>query len=243
MNDPYAALAAYYDLLIPDWEAAVRNAGEQLDRILRPLGVTSVLDCTCGTGIHSIGLAQKGYSVTGSDVSRPMLRKARQNAQRTGVAVRWLHADIRSLRAAVKDCFDAVITCGSSLLHLVSPRDLSEALESMFAVTREGGYILTVVASSEKSLKKIYPFMYKQIQLPDGVEVSFFTTTEYGEEAIFLNLFIVRTVSGNPKVTHIPMRLRLVGQQELQDLLIKVGFVHVKSLSNSGTLTLLAEKT
>lgn len=44
--------------------------------------------------------------------------------------LRWLHADIRSLRAAVKDCFEAVITCGSSLLHLVSPRDLSEALES-----------------------------------------------------------------------------------------------------------------
>lgn len=243
MKDPYAALAAYYDLLVPDWQRALEYAGERLETILRPLGVVSVLDCTCGTGIDSIALARKGYQVTGSDVSRPMLTKARQNARLAGATVRWLHADVRSLRPTVPGSFDAVISCGSSLSHLVGPQDLSEALASMFAVTREGGYLLIALGSSENIRRGDLPFTSRQIKLPRGEEVSFFTTVDCGPDKATLNVFIARGSNEDCKVTHVPMELRLIELEELSGLVAAAGFTQVEDLSGAGAITLLAKKT
>jgi len=39
-----------------------------------------VLDTACGTGVHTIALAQHGFTVTGADPSPAMVERARQNA-------------------------------------------------------------------------------------------------------------------------------------------------------------------
>ncbi len=43
------------------WESAVERQGEALDRLIRELapGAHDVLDCACGIGTQTIGLAQR----------------------------------------------------------------------------------------------------------------------------------------------------------------------------------------
>jgi release factor glutamine methyltransferase len=71
-------------------------------------GGTAVLDV--GTGSGAVALALKDerpdLQVTGSDVSAPALELAHANADRLGLAVRWLRAD---LLEGVPDEFEAVL--------------------------------------------------------------------------------------------------------------------------------------
>jgi SAM-dependent methyltransferase len=56
-----------------------------------------ILDVGCGYGRHAIELVQRGYSVTGLDLSLPLLIRAADEAQRRGLAVNFVHADMREM--------------------------------------------------------------------------------------------------------------------------------------------------
>lgn len=241
-RDDYRRLAPYYDYLHPDGEEALARTGESLDNILKPLNVRTVLDCTCGTGLQALALARKGYDVTGSDISRPMLRKAMAKARATGLKVRWIHADVRCLQTAIENSFDAVITCGNSLLHLTTSDELGLAIRSMFDAIAPEGSLLIDLADSEGSLFNPHPFMSSKIQLPDGARLSVYTTTEHKGEITVLNVFMARDTSGGTEVTHTSMRLRIPVREELLQLLDKVGFAEVLDISSRGSITLLARK-
>src|SRR2546422_6505853 len=49
---------------------------------------SSILDLCCGHGRHAIPLAQRGYKVTGQDLSEVFLREAEKEAQAQSVNVR-----------------------------------------------------------------------------------------------------------------------------------------------------------
>ena len=52
------------------------------------------LDLGCGTGTHSIYLAQHGWDVIGLDAVDRALRRARRKAARAGAGVRWVLGDV-----------------------------------------------------------------------------------------------------------------------------------------------------
>lgn len=242
MKDPYASLAQYYDYLHPDGEEALRITGDWLHGILKPLEARSILDCTCGTGLQAIALAGRGYGVTGSDISKPMLRKAREKGRAAGVEIRWVHADMTRLEASLKRQFDAVITCGNSLLHLTCLDDLYLAARSMFGVTRHGGNLLVSMADSEESLFDPHPFMSGRVALPDGRALSLYTTRERHGDITTLNVFTAVDAPEGPQVTHTSMRLRIHGREELTDTLTQAGFSGIADISRKGSITLLVRK-
>jgi len=242
MSDPYSILAKHYDLLMDDWSQALTRAGEWLDDILRPLAVHSILDCTCGTGLQSIALVKRGYSVTGVDISPAMLRKARENAQRAGVAVCWVRSDIRSLQNDIRECFDAVITCGNSLLHLASESDLCQGIRSMFAATRHGGYFLIDLAEYEENLRSQPPFRCQQVPESNGKQAIFFATKEQAGRIVTLNIFVLRETKRGWRTIKRSMELRPPQKSELLDLLTAEGFEEIRDISRPGSITILAKK-
>ena len=56
-----------------------------------------IIDIGCGTGRHSIELAKRGYSMTGIDLSKSLLEKAREKAKHNGVQIDFLKHDARNL--------------------------------------------------------------------------------------------------------------------------------------------------
>jgi methyl halide transferase len=81
----------------PFWDAGVpsgelRRVVEQ--GIVRP-GLA--VDLGCGSGTDAIYLASKGFEVTAIDIAPTALSLAREKAERAGVKVRWLLANVLSL--------------------------------------------------------------------------------------------------------------------------------------------------
>lgn len=67
----------------------------------------NILDIGCGTGRHAVELANRGYNVTGVDLSGKMLEKASQKAMEAEVDIEFRLADARNL--PFKKEFDLVI--------------------------------------------------------------------------------------------------------------------------------------
>jgi len=88
----YGRFARYYDLIYSgkDYERETRIIMDLVKRA----GVKGrdLLDVGCGTGRHAVLLSEKGFKVTGIDLSPEMLKIARRRSKK----VRFLQGDMRT---------------------------------------------------------------------------------------------------------------------------------------------------
>lgn len=141
----YADIAADYERIFEDWHASMRWQADVLDRLLRAeTGAEpgSLLDCSCGIGTQAIGLAERGYTVRGTDLSPESIERAKGEAAALGVDVTFGVADMRALEDSVPGAFDVVLSCDNSWSHLLTDDDVHAAARSMAAKLRPGGLLL-----------------------------------------------------------------------------------------------------
>jgi len=142
----FGAYSQYYDLLYrdKDYAAEVDYVCKLVERE-RP-GSRSLLDLGCGTGRHDFLLAERGYQVTGIDLSSDMLQVADAERSRRLESVpraeppTFSQGDVRSVKLGRQ--FDVVI----SLFHVMSYQstndDLLAGLGTLHDHTRPGGLVL-----------------------------------------------------------------------------------------------------
>jgi SAM-dependent methyltransferase len=141
----YDAFSAHYDRFV-NWPSRLAYEmpfiEKQLYRAGSPGGFR-VLDSACGTGMHAIELAKRGYAAAGADLSAKMIERARENAVSAGVAARFEAAGFGQLQAAFgSETFDVLLCLGNSLPHVLNPSELAATLEDFAACLRPGGLLL-----------------------------------------------------------------------------------------------------
>jgi ubiquinone/menaquinone biosynthesis C-methylase UbiE len=111
---------AIYGSLLSD-ERTAREVDGIVKLLALPQG-SRILDLACGHGRHAISLAERGYVVTGQDLSEVFLNRARTDAQTRGAAqVNWVHSDMRHIPFV--DEFDAIINIFTAFGYLeATPR-------------------------------------------------------------------------------------------------------------------------
>ena len=137
----YNRLAEFFDVMI-DWNSRLAVELPFIESVFAKHGVRSVLDCACGTGGHTLALAQRGYRVAGSDISAAMIARAEVNTQRAGLSIPYRVARFQDLRAAFDEKFDAVLCLGNSLVHVLSDEDALASLQNMRDCLRAGGVLI-----------------------------------------------------------------------------------------------------
>ena len=101
-----------------------------------PVGVRSVLDLCCGTGLLAGELVARGYRVAGVDASEQMLALARE---RLGTEVALSRATLPDL--AVEGVFDAAV-CTFDGLNYLTPEELRLTMAAVALRLRPAGWLV-----------------------------------------------------------------------------------------------------
>jgi SAM-dependent methyltransferase len=131
-----------YDHFV-NWEKRLAYELPFIEGQLAKAGAGHVVDAACGTGQHAIALAQRGYRVTGTDLSAPMIERARANADQRGVeGVTFRVAGFGEIAAQVDQPADAVLCLGNSLPHLLSEEAMEATMQDFADLLVPGGLLL-----------------------------------------------------------------------------------------------------
>ena len=133
----YNALAPGYDDLTRGHDHAAWTAA--IEERAREAGLrgTRLLDVACGTGNTMLPMLERGYEVTGLDVSEAMLAEAER---KTAGRARLIRADMRAV--PVLGGFDLVWCLGDALNYLDTEADLTAAFAGMRANLAPEGVVV-----------------------------------------------------------------------------------------------------
>jgi glycine/sarcosine N-methyltransferase len=169
----YDQFSADYDRFV-DWPARLAYELPFLEGLLSRLpeeGFATplkVVDAACGTGMHAIALAQRGYQVTGADLSAGMIAQARRNAASAGAGVWFIEAGFGALAPALRERgwlpAAALLCLGNSLPHLLSPSELAAALADFAACLRPDGLLLLQNRNFDAVMRQRNRWMEPQAQ-------------------------------------------------------------------------------
>jgi len=141
----YDDFSSDYDRFV-DWPGRLSAALPFLEKLISQQGSADpvrVRDAACGTGMHAIALAKKGYTLSGADLSAGMIDRARENAALSGAGVRFETAGFGSLAPVFgQGSLDVLLCLGNSLPHLLDAPSLAAALDDFNACLRPGGLLV-----------------------------------------------------------------------------------------------------
>ena len=218
----YDNMAPQYDKLFLDWQATTKEQAEILDKLFADSGfdrTARILDCACGIGTQSIGLAALGYPVTASDFSDRELAEASARAGKNGVDVRFEHADFCALSDTFSEQFDIVIAMDNALPHMLTSVALESAVKSITARVRPGGIFVASIRDYDSLLERKPPYSPPYIHKTEkGQRVSFQTWVWCGEN-YQLTQYIIDD-EDNLQISKFVCEYRATRREEMTNLLL-----------------------
>jgi SAM-dependent methyltransferase len=157
-------LRIYEPLLTP--ERTQRDVNGIVNLLALPQG-SSILDLCCGHGRHAIPLAQRGYKVTGLDLSQVFLGEAEKEALAKGVHVDWLHGDMRNI--PFENAFDTVINIFTAFGYLENQDEDQQVLKQVCKALKPNGLFLLEIIHREGLIRHFSPHMIEHY--PEGLIV------------------------------------------------------------------------
>ena len=177
-----------------------------------------VLDLACGFGRHAIGMARRGYRVTGLDFNPHYLEIAAADAAAAGVQVAWRSGDMRELGDAPD--YDGVYSFFTSFGYFADEEN-ERVLAAVARVLRPGGRFLLDVMNRDWILTHTEQRTWAQRE--DGALLMEETSLDLAESRVVARQILLDP-QGGPQVTK-QYSLRAYTCAELSALLRRHGFV------------------
>lgn len=125
---------------------------KEVDLIISALNLKQddkILDLCCGQGRHSLEFSRRGFkAIEGLDRSHFLIQKAKSQAKKEGLAVKFREGDARKLPYP-PDTFEVVMILGNSFGYFEAIQDDLRVLKEVFRVLQPWGRILIDVADGE----------------------------------------------------------------------------------------------
>ena len=237
----YDAFSEDYDRFV-NWPARLAAEMPFLERQLRAVQARRVLDTACGTGMHALALAERGYSIVGTDFSAGMIDRARANAVAAGAEAHFEIAGFGELHDTVGGGFDALLCLGNSLPHVLSSDALAETLADFAACLRPGGIAVVQNRNFDAVLAGRDRWMGPQSFLDTGDEdhpgaewlfVRFYDFEFNG--TLTFNVVTLRRESGRPWTQHVlATHLRPLREAQVTASLAAAGFTEIACWGDVG---------
>ena len=236
----YDELAPYYDQMFENWESGITRQANVIAGILdrergerRPI---RVLDCACGIGTQSLGLAMKGFDVTGCDISRGAVQRAQSEASKRGLSIPFSVADMVELGAISQSSFDAVICMDNSLPHLQTDQELLHAAQQAYEKVRLGGFFIGSIRDYDQLIVQRPTSQGPSFYSDGGCRRIVFQVWDWLDERRYrFHLYITRSTESAWQTFHFTGTYRGVRRNELRHILEQAGFTNVRWLPPSET--------
>jgi len=243
----YDSFSDDYRLWYRDWDSELEREGLNLRRYMRQHEVKTVLDASCGPGTQAIALARLGYTVTAADPSAGILARARENAAEYGVTdrVTFVQSDFQNLHNHVDGPFDAVLSKGNSIPHLLRDEQIEETLLIFYELMRPGGLLLIGMRDFEPLLEDRPRFWPGRIHDEAEEQVITFDVWDWDDGppvTVTFNSFVVRGSGTTYQVSKRPVLFRALTAEELEIVISEVGFEDFQAQRDRWELLMTATK-
>jgi len=133
-----ALLAPIYSWMLGDIDAVFARSAAELDELQLPTATDAVaVDLGAGLGLHALGLAKRGFSVTAIDSSEVLLDELRSRS--AALPILAINADLLDFRVFVTRQPAVIVCMGDTLTHLPSLAAAEKLLAAIAASLAPGG--------------------------------------------------------------------------------------------------------
>jgi len=155
--------AEYYDILYKDkdYNQEVDFLEEVFRRYLKRKPRT-ILDLACGTGGHALILAERGYKVSGLDISNGMLERAKEKAKERKLEISFYKAPMQKFSLNQK--FDVIISMFSAINYLREYKDLKSFFRNVYKHLKSNGLLIFDVWNAFSVLDHYDPYREKKVK-------------------------------------------------------------------------------
>ena len=140
----FSDYAQYYDLLNQQ-----KDYKQEVDYIISLLkkfapDTSNLLELGCGTGLHAINLAEKGYHITGVDQSQNMINLARERLKTSPNSIsNLLNFNIGDIRTySIDQSFDVALSLFHVISYQVTNSDLNQSFNTASKHLKPGGIFI-----------------------------------------------------------------------------------------------------
>jgi len=184
-----------------------------------------VLDLACGHGRLANRLATRGAQVTGLDVTERFLEIARADADDRGVAVDYVHGDVRQIPWT--DTFDVVVNFFTAFGYFEDD-DNRCVLAGIHRALKPGGRLVLELNHGPALVAGFLPSSVTRRGRDAMVD-------EHTYDALTGRVHSVRTLVRDGRVRVARFSTRLFAFPELRDWLTQAGFSQVEGFAGDGS--------
>jgi SAM-dependent methyltransferase len=217
-------------LVVETWLMATttEQTRQEADFIREELGVLApakLLDVPCGGGRHSVALAERGFDMTGVDISTDFLTAARGQSGGKPGKIAWEQREMRDL--PWPETFDGAFSFGNSFGYLDDSgnaaflKAVAAALKPGARFALETGYVM----------EPLLPVLQERSWYPLG-DILMLSQRRY--DPIDSRLYVEYTMIRGAVTEKQSMSARIYSYRELVELLKEAGFADVQGY---GSLT------
>jgi glycine/sarcosine N-methyltransferase len=235
--ESYDKLAAHYHLIFENWEASMERQAAALISVLHRSGLTAtdrILDCACGIGTQTLGLAKLGFQVSGCDLSPQAVERARLEAAHRGLNIEFSVANMLNLTGLVDSHFDAVICMDNALPHLESPEQLLQSAEQIWAKLRPGGVLMASLRDYDRLIDERPVVQGPSFYSDQGRRRIVFQVWDWIDVRRYIfHLYITRELAEGWQTFHTSCLYRVVRRYEVAAILKQARFKNVRWLTEA----------
>ncbi len=139
-----------------------------------------VLEVACGAGRITLPIARDGVAITGLDVSRPMLERARGKSAAEKLEIPWIEADCRDMRFEGK--FQLIFSATNAMQHLLDVDSVCAFLQAARQALAPGGQLILDVfnpAPVKLARASDVRYLHKTMTAPDGSNIRVEAVSRY----------------------------------------------------------------
>lgn len=184
------------------------------------------IDIGCGTGADSIALANNGLTVYGFDTSALMLKKAKLNARKRNLKIKFSNVPVQSISYNNHSKYDIVVSLGNAVAN-INPSILKTIINKVYKLLKkDGSFIIQILnySSVRKTNKRI-------VNITKGNGSIFIRFYDFERKKLRFNVLRIND-NDTKDFSLITTELFEHTRKELYTLLKQAGFTEIKYYSD-----------